>query len=348
MPNLYWFGMIDGHYVMITDVMGTSLDEIFDRASRFFNIELVLELAVQLISRLEWMHSRQITHGNLTPASFAIADSPWQHPQVILAGLAGADSTNSSTKNDLKAVGEILLYLLSGSQSWCDFQIQGHLQNGIPPILSEYFSQILGQEINPADYMILRRQFHDARQRLQRRTLIGGLNPSVENGLNLKSLACKSTGDLFEILGSLLCNAGQGTKTSWTKQQGKLLLTSLSEVMVIYIALLIRDRPSKTRSKFLMGAYHLPNRLWRDIRWYLCVSQYGPHWFQQEVTLTVYKYMGVLFEVIPMYQKYWTGFLSEIAHTQIALHEDHPYSWRDMWIYWKDRSNMSRGGQGLI
>jgi casein kinase I family protein HRR25 len=60
---------------MITDTLGPSLEDIFDRSNRYFNMPLVLEVASQLIFRLKWMHSYHITYGQLSPFSFAIGAS---------------------------------------------------------------------------------------------------------------------------------------------------------------------------------------------------------------------------------------------------------------------------------
>lgn len=89
--------------------------------------------------------------------------------------------------------------------------------------------------------------------------------------------------------------------------------------MTIFMVLLMRDKPSPMRRRYLMGVYHLPNRLWRDLRWYLCMVSCGSILFRRLITLRVYRYMGVLLKVVPLYNRYWTKFLSELAYAQMGL-----------------------------
>ena len=48
--------------------------------------------------------------------------------------------------------------------------------------------------------------------------------------------------------------------------------------------------------------------------------------------------VGVLLEVIPLYNRYWTEYLSKLAYAQMALDLD-ASSWRRAWMYWKDCAN---------
>jgi serine/threonine protein kinase len=107
---------------MITDALGPSLEEIFCKSNRFIEISLLLEIAGQLIFRLEWVHSHHVSHGNLSPHSFAMGSSTKQTPQVILADFTSLDRSEDSAQNDLLAVGNILLYLSMGCSSWETFQ----------------------------------------------------------------------------------------------------------------------------------------------------------------------------------------------------------------------------------
>ncbi|KAJ5402738.1 uncharacterized protein N7487_008634 [Penicillium crustosum] len=107
---------------MITNALGPSLEDIFDKCDRLFDMQLVLEFASQFIFRLEWMHSHNISHGNLTHASFTMGYSPWQAPQVILADFGSIDMDENLARKDMEAVADILVYLSTGSPSWEHFQ----------------------------------------------------------------------------------------------------------------------------------------------------------------------------------------------------------------------------------
>ena len=342
-PTLYWFDATPDHVTMVTDAFGESLQNVFDRAGRYFEMPLVLEIANQIISRLEWMHSRQITHGNLSPSSFAIGRSSWQTPQIILTGFENADRTGESVYEDLHAAGDIMIYFATGFKSWPEFQRCKPAGVEIPQVLQEYLVLIKGPEFNPADYIGLRQHFHKARRCLPNRAVIGGLESSVDHSPSLKTLAQKTSGDLFEDLGSKLSAIGvifNRAKDTWTVGLAKNGLTCLAEVMAIYTVLLMRDKPTRKRKGYLLGAYHLPNRVWRDLRWFIGAAKFGPFSFQRVAALVIYKYMGVLHEVIPLYDRYWTSFMSDLAYTQMGLDSHCSHIWRRNWIYWKDCANL--------
>jgi hypothetical protein len=341
-PTLYWFDATPDYVTMVTDAFGESLQDVFDRAGRYFEMPLVLEIASQMLSRLEWMHSRQITHGNLSPSSFAIGGSSWQTPQIILAGFENADMNGKSAYEDLHAVGDIMIYFATGFKSWIEFQKCKRVDVQIPQVLQEYLALLMGPDFNPADYTALRRHFHKARHCLAKRAVIGGLESSVDHSPSLKTLAQKTTGDLFEDLGSKLLAIGvvfERAKESWTVGLAKNALACLAEVMSIYTVLLMRDKPSRKRKGYMLGAYHLPNRVLRDLRWFIGAAKFGPLSFQQVAVLAIYKYMGVLHEVIPLYNKYWTSFMSDLAYAQLGLNLRCSHIWRRNWSYWKDCAN---------
>jgi hypothetical protein len=301
---------------------------------------ILFEFACQLISRLEWMHSHHISHGNLSPSSFTVGPSPWQTQQIAVSSFGNADLSHFSARKDLEAVGNVLLYFATGSVSWDELKTSEQNATDLLSVFNGYFTAISSGELNPADYGVLRCNFLTARQSLSKGSLVGGLAPPQKN-LSLKELSGKNTGDLFDSLREKMSAVGQraGDVTSWTQEQSVHIVGALDEIMAIFMILLMRDRPSRTRRQHLMGAYHLPNRLWRDLRWYLCMATRGSNSFQRLITLRIYKFMGALLEVIPVYNRYWTKCLSELAYTQMALDLESSSSWRQAWIYWKDCAN---------
>lgn len=341
-PGLHWLGTAGDERIIVTDRSGDSLEYVFDQGGRYFELQVLLEFAHQLICRLEWMHSRCISHGNLEPSCFTLGLSSWQAPQINISNFGTADLSEFSARKDLKAVGDILVYFATAYPSWDSFKASTRSAIEIPSIFNVYFTTIQSKEFKLADYTTLRNHFHGARQLLSR-TLFGGLSdPQQQQQMSLKCLSMQSTGDLFENLGAKLSSVGQIAghgKSLWRPEQAGPIAESLDEIMAIFMVLLIRDRPSHTRRRYLMGAFHLPNRLWRDLRWYLCMASRGSISFQRLITLRIYKYIGVLLEVIPSYNKYWTIYLSELACAQMSLDGDSSQSWKQAWIYWKNCAN---------
>ncbi|TFK35882.1 kinase-like domain-containing protein [Crucibulum laeve] len=149
-PWIMWSGRQGDYNVMIIDLLGPSLEDLFKMCNRHFTLKTVLLLADQLISRIEFIHSHSFVHRDIKPANFVMGTGKAAHMvNVIDFGLAkkfrdsrtsnhipykqddvhgvgtslfAAINTHlgveSSRRDDLESLAYMLIYFLRGTLPW--------------------------------------------------------------------------------------------------------------------------------------------------------------------------------------------------------------------------------------
>lgn len=89
-PTVRRFSQEDDHWVVLDfDLLGPSLENLFNYYNRMFSLKMVLMLANQMLDHIEYVHSKGFLHNEIKFENFVMGLGTWSHEAYkITFGLA--------------------------------------------------------------------------------------------------------------------------------------------------------------------------------------------------------------------------------------------------------------------
>jgi len=105
-PRVHWFGRVEKYNVLVLDVLGPSLHDLFKFCNSKFTLKTVLLLADQLLARIEYVHDNNFIHRDIKPSNFVMGLEMSELNQVFIIDFGLAMSyRNPKTRKHISCIG---------------------------------------------------------------------------------------------------------------------------------------------------------------------------------------------------------------------------------------------------
>ena len=153
-PFIKSFGISTEFNVLVMELLGKSLEYLFEKMNKKFSLKTVCMLGIQMITRLQYIHNKHILHRDIKPDNFIMGldNNSWkvylidfglskkyrssrtlkhinfaEHRKLIgtarYASINALAECEQGRRDDMEALGYVLMYFLKGNLPWQGLKI---------------------------------------------------------------------------------------------------------------------------------------------------------------------------------------------------------------------------------
>ena len=153
-PFIKSFGISTEFNVLVMELLGKSLEYLFEKMNKKFSLKTVCMLGIQMITRLQYIHNKHILHRDIKPDNFIMGldNNSWkvylidfglskkyrssktlkhikfaEHKKLIgtarYASINALAECEQGRRDDMEALGYVLMYFLKGNLPWQGLKI---------------------------------------------------------------------------------------------------------------------------------------------------------------------------------------------------------------------------------
>ena len=153
-PQIYFYGHHKNHRVLVMQKLGKSLKYYFEQYNYIFDLNIVANIAVQILYRLQSLHNEGWLHQDIKPENILVDEFRGDKLYLVDFGTSGCWKKNNNhiefgrskkivgtaryscmanhngfvqcRRDDLESLGYVLIYLLAGILPWQGIQAKNY------------------------------------------------------------------------------------------------------------------------------------------------------------------------------------------------------------------------------